>query len=147
MVVLATVFALAGCGGSSGNKPTALPEWSGPPRPSAAGHVAVAGYNDFLAGDGKIFARSPTAATSEFLRLDRTGATQTTVEATSPGEVRTFSEVVATLVGLQDDSVRDARYTLEFQRKSSQWRLRAADYAQRCQPGRGHQDYSPALCS
>ena len=111
--------------------------------------MAVSGYNDFLAGDGKIFARSPTAATSEFLRLDRTGALQTTVQATSPGEVRNFSEVVATLVGLQDDSVRDARYTLEFQKDktSGDWRLRAVDYSQRCQPGRGHQDYSPALCT
>ena len=72
---------------------------------------------------------------------------QTTVEATSPGEVRNFSEVVATLVGLQDDSVRDARYTLEYQRLNGRWKLRAVDYAQRCQPGRGHQGYSPALCS
>ena len=149
MVVLATLFALAlaGCGGSGGSKPAALPEWSGPPRADSAGHVAVAGYNDFLAGDGKIFARSPTAATSEFLRLDRTSAEQTTVEATSPGEVRNFSEVVATLVGLQDDSVRDSRYTLEFQRKNGEWALRAVDYAQRCQSGRGHQGYSPADCT
>jgi hypothetical protein len=146
VVVFALVFALAGCGGSGASK-TALPEWGGPPKADSAGHVAVAGYNDFLAGDGKIFAGSPTAATSEFLRLDRTGALQTTVEATSPGEVRNFSEVVATLVGLQDDSVRDSRYTLEFQKKNGQWTLRAVDYAQRCQPGRGHQDYSPKLCS
>ena len=140
---------LAGCGGSGGSKPTALPQWSGPPRADSAGHIAVSGYDDFLAGDGKVFARSPTAATSEFLRLDRTGALQTTVQATSPGEVRNFSEVVATLVGLQDDSVRDARYTLEFQKDKAagDWRLRAVDYAQRCQPGRGHQDFSPKSCS
>ena len=144
---MATVCLVAGCGSSGGKKPTALPEWSGPPPANAAGHVDVSGSGRFLAGEGKIFARSPTAATSEFLRLDRTSAMQSTVEATSPGEVRNFSEVVATLVGLQDDSVRDSRYTLEFQRVNGAWKLRAVDYAQRCQPGRGHQDYSPKLCS
>ncbi len=46
-----------------------------------------------------------------------------------------------------DDSVRDARYTLEYQRNADgEWRLRAADYAQRCQAGRGHQDFSPKNC-
>jgi hypothetical protein len=143
----AAVLALAGCGGSGGNE--GLPQWSGTPKPDAAGHVPVSDYNDFLAGDGKVFARSPTAASAEFLGLDKTSAMVSNVEATSPGEVRNFSEVVATLTGLQDDSVRDARYTLEFQKDkaSGDWRLRAADYAQRCQAGRGHQSYSPALCS
>jgi hypothetical protein len=142
------VLALAGCGGSSGGN-EALPEWTATPKPDAAGHIPVADYNDFLAGDGKVFARSPTAASAEFLGLDKTSAMVSNVEATSPGEVPNFSEVVATLTGLQDDSVRDARYTLEFQKDkaSGDWRLRAADYAQRCQPGRGHQGYSPALCS
>ena len=144
------VSALAGCGGSgSSSKSEALPDWTATPKPDAAGHIPVADYNDFLAGEGKVFARSPTAATAEFLGLDRTSAMVSTVEATSPGEVRNFSEVVATLTGLQDDSVRDARYTLEFQKDkaSGDWRLRAADYAQRCQAGRGHQDFSPKLCS
>jgi hypothetical protein len=146
VAVGAAALALAGCGGSGGNE--ALPEWSATPKPDAAGHVPVAAYNDFLAGDGKVFARSPIAATTEFLRLDRASSLQNTVQATSPGEVRNFSEVVATLTGLQDDSVRDARYTLELQKDktSGDWRLRAVDYAQKCQPGRGHQDFSPKLC-
>jgi hypothetical protein len=107
----------------------------------------VSGFNDYLAGGGKVFSGSPTAATAEFLALDRASAVDSTVQATSPGEVRNFSEVVATLNGLQDDSVRDARYTLEYQRnEAGDWRLRAADYAQRCQQGRGHQDFSPENC-
>jgi hypothetical protein len=146
IAVGAAVLALAGCGGSGGTD--ALPDWTATPKPDAAGHVPVADFNDFLAGHGKVFARSPTAATTEFLGLDRPSATVSTVQATSPGEVRNFSEVVATLTGLQDDSVRDARYTLEFQKdeSSGDWRLRAVDYAQRCQAGRGHQDFSPQLC-
>jgi hypothetical protein len=145
--VFAAVFALAGCGSDSGGDEKAAPHWGGPPRADTSGHVPVSGFNDYLAGDGKVFARSPTAATAEFLALDRASAVDSTVRATSPGEVRSFSEVVATLNGLQDDSVRDARYTLEYQRnEDGDWRLRAADYAQRCQQGRGHQDFSPENC-
>jgi hypothetical protein len=145
--VVATALALAGCGSDSGSGEKAAPNWDGPPRADASGNLPVSGFNDYLAGDGKVFARSPTAATAEFLALDQASAVNSTVQATSPGEVRNFSEVVATLNGLQDDSVRDARYTLEYQRnEAGDWRLRAADYAQRCQQGRGHQDFSPENC-
>jgi hypothetical protein len=54
---------------------------------------------------------------------------------------------VATLEGLLDDSVRARRYTVELQRdQSMKWRVRDADWAQRCQPGRGHQDFSAQNC-
>ena len=147
LAIAAAAVALGGCGGDSKGGDEAAPHWDGPPRADASGHIPVSGFNDYLQGDGKIFARSPTAATAEFLVLDRASPMVSTVEATSPGEVRNFSEVVATLTGLQDDSVRDARYTLEFQKNGAgEWRVRAADYAQRCQQGRGHQDFSPADC-
>jgi hypothetical protein len=147
LAVGSCALALAGCGGTGNGKTTSEPHWSGPPRADASGHVAVSGFNDYLAGDGAVFARSPTAASAEFLALDRPSAAVSSVQATSPGEVQNFSEVVATLTGLQDDSVRDARYTLEYQRNADgDWRLRAADYAQRCQAGRGHQDFSPKNC-
>lgn len=147
VAVGAAALALGGCG-NSGTGKTSEPHWSGPPRADASGHVPVSGFNDYLAGDGAVFARSPTAASAEFLELDRPNAAVSTVQATSPGEVQNFSEVVATLTGLQDDSVREARYTLEYQRNADgDWRLRAADYAQRCQAGRGHQDFSPKNCA
>jgi len=146
LAIAAAAFALAACGGDSKSGGEAAPSWGGPPRADSSGQVDVSGFNDYLEGDGSVFARSPTAATAEFLALDKSTAAVSTVEATSPGEVRNFSEVVATLTGLQDDSVRDARYTLEFQKKDGAWRLQAGDYAQRCQQGRGHQDFSPADC-
>ena len=40
-----------------------------------------------------------------------------TVQATSPGEVQNFSEVVVTLDGLLDDSIRAARYTIGVPRR------------------------------
>ena len=71
----------------------------------------------------------------------------TTLRATSPGEVRNFSEVTATLDGLLDDSVQAARYTVELQRNDAKaWRVRAVDWAQQCQAGRGHQAFSPQPC-
>ena len=92
--------------------------------------------------------RSPTAAVTEFLGLDDASAAVTTMRATSPGEVRNFSEVVTTLEGLLDDSVQ--RRALHASSSSGtmrgDWRLRAADWAQSCQAGRGHQDYSPEPC-
>jgi hypothetical protein len=143
LLLLAAVLALAGCGSNNSrsadwNRPQARPD----------GTLPVSAFNEFLAKDGEDFARSPIEAVTKFLRLDNTSASVTTVRATSPGEVRNFSEVGVTLEGLLDDSVRAARYTLELQRDAGgMWRLRAADWAQQCQPGRGHQDFSPKLCS
>jgi hypothetical protein len=141
LLLAAALGVLAGCG-SSGAKT----EWPGP-KASADGKVDVSGFNDFLSDDGSEFAGSPIAAVTEFLRLDTSSAAVTTVVATSPGEVRNFSEVVATLDGLLDDSIRARRYTVELQRDPTKgWRLRAVDWAQRCQAGRGHQTFSPQPC-
>jgi hypothetical protein len=138
-----SMLLLAGCGSNGGDESG----WSGPPKPDASGKVETSGFNDFLAGDGKEFADSPIAAVAEFLGLDKSTAAETSIVATSPGEVRNFSEVVATLNGLLDDSVRAARYTVELQRdQSERWRLRAVDWAQKCQPARGHQDFSAKPC-
>jgi hypothetical protein len=138
---------LAGCGSDSGSGDSKQSAWPGPPKPRADGTIPIADFNAYLAGDGQAFATSPTAAVTEFLGLDDSSAAVTTMRATSPGEVRNFSEVVTTLEGLLDDSVKASRYTVELQRNDAmQWRLRAAEWAQGCQAGRGHQDYSPEPC-
>ena len=140
-------LALAGCGSDSGSGDAKQSTWPGPSKPRADGTIPIADFNTYLAGDGQAFATSPTAAVTEFLGLDDSSAAVTTMRATSPGEVRNFSEVVTTLEGLLDDSVKASRYTVELQRNDAmQWRLRAADWAQSCQAGRGHQDYSPEPC-
>ena len=140
---MGVVLVLAACGSS--NSPSA--EWTGPPQARANGTLDVAEFNDFLATGGEDFASSPIAAVVEYLGLNQSSASFTRIESTSPGEVRTFAEVVVTLQGLLDDSVRDARYTIELQEDDSgAWRLRTAEWAQRCQAGRGHQDFSPQRC-
>ena len=143
LVIGALLVLLAGCG--SNNAPKA--GWSGSLEQKADGTLAIASFNDFLTGDGKEFARSPIAAVTEFLGLDKSSAAVIEINATSPGEVRNYSEVVATLDGLLDDSVRAARYTVELHRDANElWSVRAADWAQRCQPSRGHQDFSAKPC-
>jgi hypothetical protein len=138
---------LAGCGSDSGSSSAQQSTWPGPPKPRADGTIPIADFNAYLAEDGQAFASSPTAAVTEFLGLDDSSAAVTTMRATSPGEVRNFSEVVTTLEGLLDDSVKASRYTVELQRNDAmQWRVRAAEWAQSCQAGRGHQDYSPEPC-
>jgi len=141
------VLVLAGCGSDSGSSSAQQSTWPGPPKPRADGTIPFADFNTYLAGDGQAFATSPTAAVTEFLGLDDSSASVTTMRATSPGEVRNFSEVVTTLEGLLDDSVKASRYTVELQQnEAKQWRIRAAEWAQSCQSGRGHQDFSPEPC-
>ena len=51
-----------------------------------------------------------------------------------------------TLDGLFDDSVRAERWTLTFTPDGDVYELTAAEWAQRCQPGRGHQAFTPEPC-
>ena len=142
LLLVVAVVALAGCGSTSGPKA----EWSGPSPAAADGTLAVGDYNDFLAGDGQPFAASPVLAATEFLRLDQIDAGQTTIVSTAPGEVRDEASVLVTLEGLLDDSVRAARYQLELERPSSDWRLRSAKVTHSCQAGRGHAGFSTEPC-
>ena len=124
LAVAASLALLAGCGSSGGSKGG----WSGRPRQNLDGQL-------------------PIAAVTEFLGLDRSSAGVIDIRATSPGEVRGDSAVVATLSGLLDDSVSTARYTVELHRNGQQlWSVRAADWAQVCRPGRGHLDFSFKPC-
>jgi len=134
---------LAGCGADGGGPK----EWAGPPRPSADGRLDVASFNDFLAGEGAASARSPVLASAEFLRLDESDAPTISLVSRAGAEGGGPATVVATLDRLLDDSVRAQRYVLRLERQADgTWRLRSARWAQRCWPGRGHQDFSPQPC-
>lgn len=121
--------------------------WDGPPRPDDSGHMRVDGFNNFLDGHPDL-ARSPIRATIEFVRLKDPNALTTTVRAQSeqlenPREIR----VALTEDGLPDDSIRAVRFVLDFKRAGGQrWELESARRLQRCQPGRGHQRFSPQPC-
>lgn len=124
-----------------------MPEaWNGPPTPDDAGFMPVERFNRFLSRHPDL-ARSPVRATVEFVRLKDPTALTTTVRAEAsrlenPREVR----VVLTEDGLPDDSIRAVRYVLEFKRAGRRWEVESARRTQRCQPGRGHQRFSPDPC-
>jgi hypothetical protein len=121
-------------------------DWEGPPDPDDSGNIDVDGFNQFLK-DHPNLRRSPTRATIRFVKLKDPSALKTTINAQpnqleDPETVR----VVLTEDGLADDSVQAVRHALEFQRAGGNWRLRSARRTRRCQPGRGHQDFSPEPC-
>ena len=123
-----------------------MADWNGPPPPDESGAIVVDGFNTFLSNHPEL-ARSPVRAATEFVRLKDPNALTTRVlarasELENPSEVR----VLLTEDGLADDSVRAVRYVLEFRREDRRWRLRSARRVQRCQPGRGHQRFSPRPC-
>jgi hypothetical protein len=140
-VSAAAAAALAGCGGGG-----AHPTWTGPPPPAGNGSVAVDGFDDYASKVDAEWERSAAMAAAEFLRLDRTSAARTTIAGKASAEGTGPETVTVTLDGLPDDSVRAERWTLVFARGGDVYRLARAARLQRCQPRRGHQDFSPAAC-
>ena len=121
-----------------------LANWSPPPR-APDGSIAIAAFNARLDSDRPTWARDPQRVAHEFLRADNIDAatTDTQVTNTSP----TATEVVVTVNGLADDSVHAIRFDLHLARQADQtWRLGSASWSQQCQPNRGHQNFTTALC-
>jgi hypothetical protein len=90
--------------------------------------------------------KAPALAAGEFLRLDQTTATSTTIDARSGPEGVGPTAVTVTLEGLPDDSIRSERWQLTFVPEDSTYRLSQARWAQRCRPNRGHQTFDPKRC-
>ena len=136
---LATLV-LAGCGKSD----TAT--WAGPPDPGPGGTVAVEDFAAYEQDVDEHWEGSAAMAAAEFLRLDERTAATTTIEGRTSAEGAGPETVTVTLDGLFDDSVRAERWTLTFEPDGENYVLTDATWAQRCQPGRGHQDFSPEPC-
>jgi hypothetical protein len=131
---------LAGCGG--GDEAT----WAGPPDAAEDGTVAVDEFNAYAEDVDEPWEGSATMAATEFLRLDERTVARTSIEAEASPEGTGPENVVVTLDGLADDSVRAERWTLRFEPDGEGYRLTSALREQRCQPERGHQGFSPELC-
>lgn len=133
-------LALAGCG--EGNTPT----WAGPPDAGTDGTVAVEDFAAYQQDVDERWEGSAAMAAAEFLRLDERTATTTTIEGRASAEGAGPEAVTVTLDGLLDDSIRAERWTLNFEPDGDTYQLTAATWAQRCQPGRGHQDFTADDC-
>ena len=58
-----------------------------------------------------------------------------------------FAVVLVTTTGLPDDSVRDERMRVVLGRVAEGWTVTSAGRQVRCQPGRGHADWSVEACT
>jgi hypothetical protein len=137
-----SVLALAACG----NDADAERVWDGPPDPGSDGVVSTAEFTEFQGEVSENWERSPALAAGVFLRLDERTATRTTIDAKAGPEGGGPQTVVVRLDGLADDSVRAERWTLAFEETDGVYTLTAALREQRCQPGRGHQDFTADDC-
>jgi hypothetical protein len=138
-IALCATALAAGCGGSD------EPSWN----PESLGPNAGSRVDDFNAYAGDVdepWERSAALLAGEFLRLDRALATRTVIDTEAPGEGTGPATATVTLDGVLDDSVRSERYVLSLARDGDVWRLESAVWAQRCRPGRGHEDYSAEPC-
>jgi hypothetical protein len=140
-VVVALAVALVAAGCSSDKRPTWNPPTLGPDVGSL-----VDDFNTYAEDVDEPWERSPALLAGEFLRLDRTQASRTRIDAEAPGEGTGPATATVTLEGLLDDSVLATRYVLALTRDGEVWRLESAEWTQRCRQGRGHQDYSTEPC-
>ena len=129
---------------------TAAPSasWDGPPEPLPAdGNLPVDAFNAFAESVGEPWERDVAATVDEFVGRDESEAPSVSFQATSGPEGGGSTSASLLLDGLLDDSVRARRYDLTLSRREDgTWRLDSASWAQRCQQGRGHQAFTPALC-
>jgi hypothetical protein len=113
--------------------------------------VDVDRFNEFLHDATPPVSTSPCDAARVFARLDQ--------PSDEPDDLPLDTEVVVepegvpdatvtiTQEGFADDSTHGARWVLTFEEQDDGTvRLVSGSLSQRCQPGRGHQDYRPASC-
>ena len=121
-----------------------LANWSPPPR-APDGSIPVAAFNARLVTDKPTWARDPQRVAHEFLRTDNIDAASTDTQVANAAPDAT--ELVVTVNGLADDSVHAIRFDVRLARQVDQtWHLDAASWSQQCQPNRGHQNFTTALC-
>ena len=125
----------------------ALDGWNDSPDGGPDGTVAVDHFNALLETQRPDWQDSPVDVAVVFSHF----ASDTTSEhgdlATSEViESSTRERVQVTLTGIGDDSIAAERYGVELVRGALGWRLQSAQWSQRCQPRRGHQDFTTELC-
>jgi hypothetical protein len=141
-LVLAT--GVAACGGDD-DEQAAPASWNGPQRPyPESGVLPVDQFRAYAESVDEDWERDPTAVARAYVRLpESAGGPESPVVTVSPLRGQ---QVTVTREGLADDSVAAERYVLTVEEDDDVWALTAARWEQRCQPMRGHQDFSPALC-
>jgi hypothetical protein len=155
-VLLALLMLAGGCGGDGDDDddgPASSPSaQAAPPLPEAdpgTGVIDVEDFNGYLAEARPSFATDALSTAEEFVHVDEGQAATTTVVENEGAEGGgDEASVQVTRDGLADDSVRAVRYDVVLEKADDgMWRVRSAKRLQRCHSNRGHQDFSPQLCT
>jgi hypothetical protein len=112
------------------------------------GQFDATAFNAFLAGAAPPVSVSPCDAARVLLHADRSqGEGETLVVVVDPA-TDAGTTVMATVDHLLDDSTAAVRFELNFAAADDgSIRLIAGAWSQRCQPGRGHEDFSIEPCA
>jgi hypothetical protein len=155
-VLTAAAFIAGGCGYGDDDEEDAQapsPPAQSPPRvpepDEGTGALPVEDFNDFVEEARPAFATSALRTAIEFAHAGEGQAARTTVFASEGAEGNSDeASVTVTRDGLADDSVRAVRYVIVLDRNGDgTWSVRSARQLQRCHLNRGHQDFSPQLCT
>ncbi len=105
----------------------------------------VINVKEFIATN-RIKATNPKAVAAQlFGSLEEDGRSYEDISITYVrGET---AVIVQTLVGLADDSLAGIRYRIELKLNQNRWEIVWVGQQYKCQPGRGHQDWSDVICS
>jgi hypothetical protein len=124
-------------------------EWDGLQQPLPEdGTLPVDEFNAYAESVDEPWERDLAGVTDEYIGAAAADAQNRSFQATSAGEGRGSATVSLLLDGLLDDSVRSQRYDLTLSRRpDGTWQIDTAQWSQRCQQGRGHQNFSTELCS
>jgi hypothetical protein len=154
LTLAAAALLTAGCGGYGDDDEESTPSQSAQPAPpvpaaTAGGAIAVEEFNAFLAEEKPAFATSALQTATEFTHAEEGQARRMSVAVVAQ-HPEGGHDVAVTVErdGLLDDSVRAVRYEILLEKTADgTWRLRSAKRTQACHRDRGHQDFSPQLCT
>jgi hypothetical protein len=127
--------------------PVLAPSWTKYPQQLPDGTVPVTEFNAYLDTYSSV-ASDPKRLALVFAQLDPppTEPPNAVRVEEHAGANGTYQVVV--FARRADDSVAEMRYELSLAAQSDgTWRLTSASWSQRCQPRRGHQEFTPALCT
>ncbi len=133
-------LALAGCGRSDERT------WEVDNLVDVDNSTLVSEFNAYADSVDERWEHSPILVVAEMLRLDTSDHLNVTIVSKAPPEGTAEAKVVITYTRLLDDSVEAIRSAVTLGRNGEIWRVRKLASSSRCQPGRGHQDFSPERC-
>lgn len=142
LALAACVAALgaAGCGGSDEST------WVGPPPAAADGSVPVEGFVAYQDSVDEAWERSAVLVAARFLNLGEVTANKSVRSSNNTGDSNEQT-VTVELEGLLEGAARGELWTLTLEPEGDRLRLASAMRVQRCQVGRGHEDFSPEPCA